>query len=289
MTRIIHHEELQGYVKVSLNFDIADRKALANLDKFLRWFCTSIGRQLRLANKLADFWDDIYGSKDNCTVYFEDYLLAEISSPLVLGLDKVDLLFQYPEIAAEFFGLLRAWHEYAKSQDIWKKLRLVVVRSTEVYIPLKSNQSPFNVGLEIKLPEFSPEQVLSLAGRHGLNWKTIQVEELMAMVGGHPYLVRVALYRIARGDSTLEQLLGTAPTEAGPYSDHLRRHLWNLEQNPDLAMAIKKVVDKNSLVRLDSIQAFKLHGMGLVHLQGNDCSLRCDLYRLYFRDRLRVR
>jgi len=35
--------------------------------------------------------------------------------------------------------------------------------------------------------------------------------KLMVMVGGHPYLVRVALYQIARAEITLEHLLQIAP------------------------------------------------------------------------------
>ncbi|MEH2094757.1 AAA-like domain-containing protein [Nostoc sp.] len=288
MARILHHASQQGCLAVSLSFQLADGKVFADLDKFLQWFCASVGRKLRIANKLGDYWDVIYGSKDNCTIYFEDYLLVEINQPLVLGLDEVDLVFQHREIADDFFGLLRAWHEDGKNRDIWKKLRLIVVHSTEVYIPMNMHQSPFNVGLPIELPEFNAEQVLNLAQRHRLNWSYTQVEQLMAMVGGHPYLVRVALYSIARQDTTLDLLLQTAPTEAGLYSDHLRRHLWNLEQRPELAAAVKKVVANTSPVRLDSIQCFQLLSMGLLQLQGNDVTPRCNLYRQYFRDRLRV-
>ncbi|MEH1928120.1 AAA-like domain-containing protein [Nostoc sp.] len=288
MARILHQASQQDYLTVPLSFQLADGKVFADLDKFLRWFCASVGRRLRIPNKLTDYWDEIFGSKDNCTAYFEEYLLAEINQPLVLGLDEVDCVFQYPEIAADFFGLLRAWHEDGKNREIWKKLRLVVVHSTEVYIPLNINQSPFNVGLPIELPEFNAQQVLDLAQRHGLNWSFNQVEQLMTMVGGHPYLVRMAIYRIARKDITLDLLLQKAPTEAGPYSDHLRRHLWNLEQHPELAAAIKKVVAATSPVRLNSIECFKLLSMGLLQQQGNDVTPRCNLYRQYFRDRLRV-
>ncbi|MDZ7952433.1 AAA-like domain-containing protein [Nostoc sp. DedQUE09] len=288
MARILHQASQQDYLTVPLSFQLADGKVFADLDKFLRWFCASVGRRLRIPNKLTDYWDEIFGSKDNCTAYFEEYLLAEINQPLVLGLDEVDCVFQYPEIAADFFGLLRAWHEDGKNREIWKKLRLVVVHSTEVYIPLNINQSPFNVGLPIELPEFNAQQVLDLAQRHGLNWSFNQVEQLMTMVGGHPYIVRMALYRIARKDITLDLLLQKAPTEAGPYSDHLRRHLWNLEQHPELAAAIKKVVAATSPVRLNSIECFKLLSMGLLQQQGNDVTPRCNLYRQYFRDRLRV-
>lgn len=286
MARILHHAKQQGYLTVPLSFQLADEKVFADLDEFLKWFCASVGRRLKLPNKLANYWDEIFGSKDNCTAYFEEYLLAEIDKPLVLGLDEVDLVFQAPGFASDFFALLRAWHEEAKNREVWKKLRLVVVHSTEAYIYRNINQSPFNVGLPIELPEFNVQQVQDLVRRHGLNWNTAQVEQLMAVVGGHPYLVQVALYHIARQDTTLEQLLQAAPTDAGVYGDHLRRHLWNLEQQQELVDAIKKVVATNNAVQLEPIQAFKLHGMGLVHLQGKDVTARCDLYREYFRNQL---
>lgn len=289
MSRILHYAgQQQDCMTVPLSFQIADAAIFSDLDKFLRWFCASVGRRLRLPNRLNEQWDEIFGSKDNCTAYFEEYLLPEISQPLALGLDEVDMVFNHPEIASDFFGLLRAWHEAAKSNALWKKLRLVVVHSTEVYIPMNINQSPFNVGLPIELPEFDEAQVQDLAQRHGLRWSPAQVQDLMAMVGGHPYLVRMALYEVARGDSSLADLLQTAPTESGLYCDHLRRHLWNLEQRPDMVAAVKRLVMSPQPVRLESVQAFQLNSMGLVHLQGNDVVFRCDLYRQYFGDRLRA-
>jgi hypothetical protein len=285
MARILYQAEQRGCLKVPLSFQLADGKVFADLDQFLRWFCASVGRRLRLPNKLGDYWDEIFGSKDNCTAYFEEYLLAEIDKPLALGLDEVDLVFQHPEIANDFFGLLRAWHEEAKNREIWKKLRLVVVHSTEVYIPMNINQSPFNVGLPIELPEFDADQIEELAQRHGLSLNATQVEQLMAMVGGHPYLVRVVLYRMARKDTTLEELLKIAPTDAGLFGDHLRRHWWNLKQHPELAVAIKQIVATTNLVQLEPIQAFKLNSMGLVCLENNYVRLRFNLYYQYFRDR----
>lgn len=286
LSRILYHGEQQNYVTLPLSFQLADRAIFSDLDKFLRWFCTMVGYGLQLPNKLKDYWDDIFGSKVNCKAYFEQYLLRELETPLVLGLDEVDRVFEHRHIAEDFFGLLRAWHEEAKNRAVWQKLRLVVVHSTEVYVPLDNNQSPFNVGLPIELPEFTPEQVHDLAARHGLHWGDSQIQRLMTLIGGHPYLVRVGLYYIAKQDMTLEQLLEKAPTEEGPYSDHLRRHLWSLEQFPDIAAALARTVATTEPIRLEAAQAFKLHSMGLVHLNGNNVTLRYELYRQYFRDRL---
>ncbi|MBD2679040.1 MULTISPECIES: AAA-like domain-containing protein [Nostoc] len=286
MARILNHAAQQSYYTVTLNCQLADGKTFEDLDLFLKWFAARVTRGLQLPNKIADYWDDIFGSKTSCKDYFEHYLLSQLNHPLVLALEEVDYIFQHPLLADDFFALLRSWHEEAKCSDIWKKLRLVLVHSTEVYIPLNINQSPFNVGLPIELPEFSIEQVTNLARHHGLNWTSEQVAQLMGMVGGHPYLVRVALYYLARHKMTIEELLRLSPTEAGPFNDHLRRHLWNLQQQPSLYSALKKVLETNSPVKLESLDVFKLHSMGLIYLKGNEATPRCQLYRQYFSEKL---
>lgn len=106
------------------------------------------------------------------------------------------------------------------------------------------------------------------------------------MVGGHPYLVRQALYQVARGRITLEKLLQVAPTEERPYSDHLRRHLNNLEENPESLTAIKQVIAVDYPVPIGTKEGFKLPSMGLVKFQGNSVMPLCELYRRYFSDRL---
>jgi transcriptional regulator with XRE-family HTH domain len=286
MARILHRAACQDYRTVPLTFQLVDKTVFANLDKFLKWFCAYVGRELHIANQLDDYWDDIFGSKVNCKDYFEKYLLPQIDTPLVLGLDEIDRVFQYPDIAEDFLGLLRAWHEESKRRDIWKKLRLIVVHSTEVYIPMNINQSPFNVGLPVDLPEFNAGQIQDLAARHNLNWSDGEVRELMALVGGHPYLVRVALYHISRSDLTFDELKESAIADAGIYSDHLRRQLWNLEEYPELAAGMREIATANSPVQLKAMQAFKLDSLGLVKLQGNECIPRCELYRQYFRSHL---
>ncbi len=290
MSRILYQAREQGYRTVPLSFQHADVSIFSSLNQLLQWFCGRIARKLRLPHQVDQYWTDTYGSKDNCTMYFEDCLLSELDGPLVLGLDEVDRIFQYPKIADDFFGLLRAWYEEAGYGDgdsgLWEKLRLVVVHSTEVYIPLDVNQSPFNVGLPIELSEFNSTQVFNLAQRHGLPWEMAEVNLLQAIVGGHPYLIRLALYHLAQHHLTLEQLRAIAPTEAGIYGDHLRRHLWNLKQHPELGNAFSRVVSSDSPVEVESVLAFKLHSLGLVNLQGNEVSPRFDLYRQYFRERL---
>ncbi len=48
-----------GYRAISLSLEMADRKThLTNLNKFLRWFCLNLSRELGLPNQLEDYWDE---------------------------------------------------------------------------------------------------------------------------------------------------------------------------------------------------------------------------------------
>ncbi|WP_424095316.1 AAA-like domain-containing protein [Moorena producens] len=283
--RILAKALKHNYRTVSLSLLLADGAVLQGLDEFLRWFCVVVCRQLGLPTQLADYWEEGFGSSYNCTLYFEQHLLTQINSPLVLVIDEVDRVFGVP-FAGDFLGMLRAWHEKAKSRPLWQKLRLIVAHSTEVYIPLNLNHSPFNVGIAIDLPEFSQEQVQDLGKRQGLDWDSSQVNQLMSLVGGHPYRVQRAIYCLTNQEITFEGFLQTAHTESGIYSSHLRGHLCNLRQYPELATAMKKVVEVTQPVQLEATQGFKLQSLGLVILEGNDVKPRCDLYSKYFRQHL---
>ncbi|MBE9213781.1 AAA-like domain-containing protein [Plectonema cf. radiosum LEGE 06105] len=284
LTRIINKSASQGDSTVTLDFQLAAQQIFVNSDKFLRWFCASVGLALNIPNKIDEYWDlaSIVGSSMACKAYFEEYLLPTINKPLTLGLDEVDKVFEYPEIYRDFFGLLRALHEEGKRREIWKKLRLVIVHSTEVYVPLDINQSPFNVGLAIELPEFNSKQILDLAQRHQLNWNDTEVDKLMTLVGGHPFLIRLAFYHIASGNVSLTKILENATSPKSIFAEHLRRQSLILTQQPELAEAMKDIVN-NSNPALSIVTKFKLQSIGLIKLQGDNVFPRCNLYRQYLR------
>ncbi len=294
LTRILQQAENQGNKVVTIDFQITDEEFFSDLNKFLRWFCDTVteavagnNRELleKLLQQLDEHWKSgkRFGYMKSCKNYFERYLFPEINQPLVLGLEKVDRLFEYPKIYKDFFGLLRAVHEEAKRRDIWKQLRLAIAYSTEAYVPVDINQSPFNVGLALELPEFTQEQVKDLAQRHQLNWSDTEVLELMELLGGHPFLVRLALFKIANRDINLAHFLQTAPTAAGIYSKHLQRQEYILQQQPELGQAMQEIVTNDHPVILTTEIRFKLYSLGLVKLQNDEVTPRCELYRQYFR------
>lgn len=286
LDRIIAHSNQQGYHTVRLNLLQAETTFFSNLDKFLRWFCVYVSHKLKLPCLLNESWDEYRGSIVNCTTYFEDNILYKINNNLVLALDEVDRVFQYPEVYQGFFAMLRTWHEEAKTVEIWENLRLIVVNSTENYGSLDINQSPFNVGLVVELSEFNQSQIEVLAHHHQLNYNQTQVQQLMSMLGGHPYLIRLALYHLALGQITLKDLLQNAPTNAGIYEEYLRRFLHTFQVNPHLAEAFIQVVTATEPVGIATMPAYQLYSMGLVKRVGDKLVTRCQLYQQYFREHL---
>lgn len=286
LERIIAHANQQRYHTVRLNLLQGEATVFSNLDKFLRWFCAYVSYKLKLPSLLNESWDEYRGSIINCTTYFEDNILSQINSNLVLALDEVDIILNYPEVYQGFFAMLRSWHEEAKTVETWENLRLLVVHSTENYGALDINQSPFNVGLVVELTEFTTEQIQDLYQRHQLDYNQTQIQQLMSLLGGHPYLIRLALYRLALEDITLEKLLQNAPTNAGIYEDHLRRFLNIFKVNHHLAEAFIKVVTATEPVSIETMSAYQLYSMGLVKRVGDKLVPRCQLYQQYFREHL---
>ncbi|NER97287.1 MAG: serine/threonine protein kinase [Symploca sp. SIO1B1] len=290
--KILSRAKQQGYWVVSLSFGIVDKERLSELDQFLRWFAACIGSelkelgvQLELPKNLEDYWDNTFGSKHSCKKYVAKNLLAKINKPLVLGLDDMDVIYQNPEITQEFFDLLRGWCEEGKRSPNWDKLRLVLAYSRKIHIS-DIFRSPFNLGEPINSLEFEPEEVEKLAQQYKLDWNDEQIKQLMAMVGGHPYLVQIAFQAISHQNMKLDELLTKAHTTDGIYHEHLENIYGQLQQLPQLKDAMKQVVQTTEPVLLEWEQRLMLEGMGLVKLEENKVTIRCPLYRQYFQNHL---
>ncbi|MEO0517454.1 MAG: AAA-like domain-containing protein [Cyanobacteria bacterium P01_A01_bin.116] len=308
LVRLLDRAQQLNYQTVVVDFQAAEEAVYSDLSRFLRWFCTAVAHQLSLPANLNEYWDDETGAKLSATIYFEEYLLEDAKTPIVLALNEVNRVFQHPDIARDFLPLLRFWYEQAKQgpppaklatdptapsqrgNDCYErgevgfqKLRTVVVHSTDVYVPLNIHQSPFNVGLPVALVPFNESQSQELAKRYGVAFDQPQeYQALKALVGGHPYLLSVAFYYLRQGQLPLNQLLAEAPTPAGIYHHHLQACLETLQGQSSLLEGLHQTVMSPVPIEVDAAIAHQLHSLGLVTLEGNTCRPACELYRLFF-------
>jgi AAA-like domain len=291
MSKVLHYAEQQQYRTVIINLRDAVSEDFASLDRFLIWFLEVISQAIGLNTSIASHWKTSLGnSKIKCRTFLEKNILNS-NFPLVIAIDELDRIFAYPGIAGEFLGMLRTWHEDAKTKPLWGFVRFMVLY-TEIYTQLDMNQSPFNAGIEFCLKDFDRTQVLQLVQAYGLDWTDESVDRLMDWVGGQPYLITQALKSIAQSSCTLAQLLDRATAPDSIYRSHLERQ-WHLVQSqPQLQTFLIQLLRQDLLLKTgDQIElAVKLYDVGIIQLtqsQGTQQAQFCyRLYEQYFSERL---
>lgn len=285
LIRLVRTARQAGKRVAFLDFQLFDKAALADPEIFYRQFCAWLSDKLDLEDRIEDpkLWRTSLGHSQRCTRYLERYVLKEISGPLVLAMDEVETMFD-TAFRSDFFGMLRGWHNSRADEPLWAGFDQVLVTSTEPYQLIDNlNQSPFNVGEVLELTDFSPAQVAELNRRHAQPLAPVAEQRLVELLGGHPFLTRRALFAVASGRVTPQQLFDTASDDRGTFGDHLRNHLFRLHGRAELVEGLRGIFRN---VNPDEHVFWKLRGAGLVRREGRTVVMRCQLYDRYFREHL---
>lgn len=269
-----------------LDFQFIYQSHLTGLDTLFQYLARKICRVFKTTVKPDDCRDEYLGSKENITGFIKESLLEQAQSPVLILMDEVDRLFNQP-FRDDFFSTIRGWHNLRAADECWNHLNLVIAHSTEPYLWIQDiNQSPFNVGFRIELEDFDFQQVKELNAKHGIPLKTDgEIQELIDLTGGQPYLVRLALYMAVKSNYNISRLKETAAGDRGPFGDHLRQILWRLQGEKVLSQCLRQVLRKGTC---DYEPHFlRLRSAGLIKGETRDkVQMRCRLYEDYFRKHL---
>lgn len=272
-----------GRRSVYLDFQTFDEPQLASLGATLQTLARRIARTLKTPMQPADVWDsDLLGEKGSFAEFLTLAVLDGSSSPVVLILDEVDRLFDR-SYRGDFFAAVRGWHNNRATEEAWENLHLVLGHATDPALWIENlNESPFNVGDRLRLGDFTRDQVAGLNDRHGSPLRSSEeIDGLMELVGGHPYLIRQALFVLAAERWSLARLREEAGKDTGPFGDHLRRHLWALLQGDRLRAVVAKIAKGSGCD--DEGLFHRLLASGLVDGETrSEARLRCALYQQYF-------
>jgi len=271
-----------------LDFQLVGEDSKADADLFFRRFSSWVAEQLNLPDTVEKFWNSAYASPQNCTRYMEQHVLEPLGGPCIFAIDETDAIFQ-TSFSQDFFSMLRSWHNRRADpiRRCWKKLDIILSTSTEPQFFIdRPHESPFNVGVTLRVEDFHPEQVGVLNARHPRPLSGGDIERLYRLVRGHPFLTRKALYMAAGSAPTCSvgELFAHAREDTGPFGDHLRDYLLRLQRKQDLIPALRQVVDGRTLN--DELAIYRLQALGLVRRDGHKVVPRCDLYGEYFGERL---
>ena len=132
-----------------------------------------------------------------------------------------------------------------------------------------AHQSPFNVAESVTLRDFDRNQVGRLNRLHGDCLTPEQLDTLQGLVGGHPYLTRAALYRVATGRHSTADLFDKAlrADGEGPFADHLRRYEGKLGEDKGMQQGMLQVIRHGT--RPSQEIHYRLQALGLIHETGD--------------------
>ncbi len=262
---------------VALDLAVLDRSAKETLNSLLYELAV---RLVEAVDGPADWvqsaWERPGDPKRKLSALLGRKVLPEQPGRLVLALDRVDAVWGMP-YQDDFFSLLRAWAEDAYNEP-WSKLRLLLsLSTTPAQLCASVSQSPFNLTPPIYLTDFSPEQAAELMRRYRLPWRDSELAALMTLIGGHPYLLRLAMYKSATG-TQIGRLLDGAMRTGGLFEPQLNRYRSWLRQHPQLLAAAQRL-HKDPRCQLAMDEEHRLHSIGLVRQDDTGAyRLRCRLY-----------
>jgi AAA-like domain len=291
LERLVVQGQGLNYRIIRIDLQDLEDSMIKDLDQFFQWLCRQISKQSDIKIIVNDMWDRYAGCMENCTDFIERYILRADGRDLLLCIDNLELIYHsHPQNYHEFLKMLRSWNQ--KKGTIWDSVRMIVLYVSDWESPGR-HHSPFsNVGIEVGSRievgslELNKSQVQNLVNLYGLNWQKYHIDKLMELVGGHPFLIRLALYEIAQRRVLLQTILITADREDGLYRQHLQQCFQYLEGKSGLKEIMRQIVHSDRPLFISSTLLPRLSDLGLIKYSGNNVEPANQLYRSYFRRRL---
>jgi len=245
--------------------------------------CLNMDKRLRLNPELVVALWDTLGAQNRLLDFVKDYVLAKFDEPVVLAMDEVNRILNTP-LGSAFWGLLRSWQQdIATNKQVWDKLTIVIVFSTEPYL-LVDDITPllWTLGAKIELRDFNQEEISCLNHSYGNPLSREELQDLEELLGGHPYLTHTALHEVVEGERNSWQELAEVAIddEYSPFKDHLIRRYLLIRKRPELEAALRQVVQDHTCSDKECL--LRLQAAGLVRQKDQEYLCRYKLYEHYF-------
>ncbi len=227
------------------------------------------------------------GTRENVTIrnqidmneFVEERLRADQNSPVVLALDDVDRLYGR-KYAEDFYTMLRGWHE--RIERPFHAFSLALSISTDPSLLITSPyRSPFNVTDPLRLSPFGEDGCAELNRSHHGVLAEQNIPRIHDLLGGHPYLTRLSLYRMREEGMSFDDLDEMADHDRGPFGDHLRA-LLGLLTDGQLLDPLRKFMRTRRTPARDMVH--RLEAAGLVRRDGKKVVPANLLYARYFKN-----
>jgi WD40 repeat protein len=155
---------------------------------------TIIEDQLMLETGAVQWWKAHaeLGITQRLTRFFEEVLLNEVDSPIVIFVDEIDTTLSL-NFTDDFFAAIRYFYQARSRLLQYQRLSFVLIGvATPGDLIRDPSRTPFNIGQRLDMTDFTFEEALPLT--QGLNLPPDDATRVLHWVldwtGGHPYLTQ---------------------------------------------------------------------------------------------------
>ncbi len=270
-----------------IDFQKIPKRYFSDEESFLIEFCSMISEQFDIPDATEQYWQGKRTNISKCSSYLSRHIIPTLNGPFILAMDEIEGMVFSP-FRANFFGMLRTWHNDRAYDKNFAQMTLFFSSSIGPHRLIDNpKQSPFNVAIPILLRDFTLAEVEDLNRRHQSPLSQSQVRQLTDLVGGHPFLTRLALYQLAIKNIDMDTLLAQATEDTGPFDDHLRHYFRRVSEKPELKQVLIRIASHSADYEEDGV-FHDLKELGLIKQIGQQVMLSNNLYARYFKERFSI-
>ena len=132
-----------------------------------------------------------------------DVILEHTEGPLVIFVDEIDSIRSLPFSTDEFFAAVRESYNHRRQDPVYGRLTFCLVGSATPSDLIEDRRtSPFNIGQQIELRDFTEEEIQPLTQGLGRPKAEALLERVFYWTNGHPFLTQSLCDEIAQNPDT---------------------------------------------------------------------------------------
>ncbi|MBI1881763.1 MAG: AAA-like domain-containing protein, partial [Chloroflexi bacterium] len=269
---------------------------LAEVEPWYLVLVSLLGEQLHLSVDPAMWWQEraSLSVAHRFVSFLHDVVLAEIAGPVVIFVDELDTTLKLG-FTDDFFAAIRFMYNAYATDPTYGRLTFVFLgAATPADLIKDAARTPFNVGREINLSEFSREEAQVL--QKGLEaicpgqGKAI-LDRLFYWTGGHPYLTQKLCLAVTQGEEwtdtrierLVERLFLSEETRKESNLQFVRKSVQNSPERRRLLTLYRQVYEGKEVPEDDrSLDQNRLKLFGLVRGEKGILKVRNEIYRRVF-------
>ena len=303
-------ERLEAEGTHSVIIDLTSLGTQVTVEAWYLGLLTIMGGQLDLETDIVEWWNakSHLGVTQRLIMFFKEILLAEIKGSVVVFVDEIDTTLSL-DFTDDFFAAIR--HLYtsrAREPDLHRLSFILIGVATPSDLIRDPQRTPFNIGQQVDLTDFTFEEALPLSDGLGLQKETAEsaIQQILEWTSGHPYLTqricqelshRLSSARKNSGHDYLNTLniaavvhdlfLGIKSQQDNNLRfirDMLTRRATSLV---DVLTTYREIVQAKNPVYDDEQSLIKSHLKlsGVVHRQNNQLQVRNLIYEKVFNEK----